>query len=66
MGMYIILWLANVEKDYIQMDMHAIVWLANTRSLCIAQKNDICPWSKIILKSMYLHLYLIWDDSTGN
>lgn len=60
MGMYAILWLANVEKDYLQMDMHAMVWLANIRSHCIAQKDDICTWSKIILMSMYLHLCLTW------
>ena len=66
MGMHIILWLANAERDYLQMDMHAMVWLANTRSLCNAQKNDICTWPKIILKSMYLHLCLIWDDNTAH
>jgi len=61
MGMYVILLLANAEKDYLQVDMHAMVWLANTKSLCIAQKNNICTWSKIILMSMYLHLCLTWD-----
>jgi hypothetical protein len=24
------LWLANAEKDYLQMDIQAVVWLANT------------------------------------
>ena len=66
MGMYVILWSANVEKGYLQMDMQAVVWIANTRSLCIAQKNDICTWSKIILMSMYLHLCLTWDDDTAH
>jgi len=31
MGMYVMLWLANAEKDYLQIDKHALVWLANTK-----------------------------------
>jgi hypothetical protein len=30
MGMYVIVWLTNAEKGYLQMDIHAMMWLANT------------------------------------
>jgi hypothetical protein len=47
------------------MDMHAMVWLANTEVFVLHKRMTYAHGLRFLLKSMYLHLCLVWDENTS-